>query len=191
MTASGERPNRAARGRWVFLSNVPVPEAHLLGLAVGAVLRRTRPLPLPGPRSAHRLVGLPLITAGAWRIGRAVRAARRTRLAHPDRLVVTGPYAVSRNPMYVGWALLHLGGAVARGSGWGLASFVPVAAWMHREVLREERVLDDAFGAEYRRYRAAVPRYSGITCRGRPGRARTRTPWPRTGRTGRACRRCC
>lgn len=138
---------------------MPVPEAHLLGLAIGAVLQRTCPWPLPGPRSAHRLVGLPLIAAGAWRIAGAVRAARRTRLDRPDRLVVTGPYAAARNPMYVGWALLHLGGAVAGGSGWALAAYPPVAAWMHGEVLREEHALEDAFGAEYRRYRAAVPRY--------------------------------
>lgn len=159
MTASGEHPNPTARRRWVFLSNVPVPEAHLLGLAVGAVLQRTRPWPLPGPVSAHRLVGLPLFAAGAWRIARAMRAARTTALADPDLLVVTGPYAATRNPMYVGWALLHLGAAVAGGWGWVLASYLPVAAWMHGEVLREERALDDAFGAEYRRYRRAVPRY--------------------------------
>lgn len=159
MTASGERPNRAARRRWVILSNVPVPEAHLVGLGIAAWLRRAHPWALPGPRSAHRLVGLPLIAAGACHIARSVRAACRVDLADPDRLVVTGPYAACRNPMYVGWALLHVGAAVAGGSGWALASFLPVAACMHGEVLREERALTDAFGEEYRRYRASVPRY--------------------------------
>jgi protein-S-isoprenylcysteine O-methyltransferase Ste14 len=138
---------------------VPVPEAHLTGLGIAVCLRRAHPWTLPGPRYGHHLVGLPLIAAGVWHVARSVRAAHRVDLADPDRLVVTGPYATCRNPMYVGWALLHVGAAVAAGSGWALASFPPVAAWMHHEVLREERGLMDAFGGEYRRYRTAVPRY--------------------------------
>ncbi|MEU6876758.1 hypothetical protein [Streptomyces sp. NPDC046712] len=67
------------------------------------------------------------------------------------------------------WALLHVGAAVAGGSGWALASFLPVAVCTHGEVLREERALTAAFGEEYRRYRASVPRYLP-----RPGRCAAR-----------------
>ncbi|MET9358198.1 methyltransferase [Streptomyces sp. NPDC006617] len=142
MTASGERPNRGARRRWVFLRNVPVPERM------------------------------------CWASPSAYGAR--------DRLVVAGPYAVSRNLMYVGWALLHLGAAMAGGAGWVLASFLPVASWMQWEVLREEQALADSFSEEFRRFRATEPATRRRTRSGQPGiavtpgRARRRMPWPRT-----------
>ena len=73
----------------------------------------------------------------------------------------TGPYAISRNPMYVGWALLHLGGAVTIGSAWVAATFPLSGIWLHRQVLQEECRLDAAFGEEFREWRATVPRYVG------------------------------
>jgi protein-S-isoprenylcysteine O-methyltransferase Ste14 len=141
------------------LSNVPVPEPHLLGIAAGVLLHRLRPWVLPGSRNLHRLVGWPLIAAGTYLVVRSLAAASQVDLEHPDRLVTSGPYAVSRNPMYVGWALLHLGGGVAGGVGWIVATFPAAVGWVHREVLREERALGQDFGDELGRYRAAVPRY--------------------------------
>jgi protein-S-isoprenylcysteine O-methyltransferase Ste14 len=86
----------------------------------------------------------------------SLKAARDVELEHPDRLVTTGTYAA--NPMYVGWALLHVGGGVTGGRSWIVATFPAVAAWMHRTVLRKERRLTDDFGEEFRRYRRAAPR---------------------------------
>jgi protein-S-isoprenylcysteine O-methyltransferase Ste14 len=80
-------------------------------------------------------------------------------LADPAHLVTSGPYAVSRNPMYLGWALLQVGAGLVRGSRWMIAAVPVAAAFVHRDVRREERTLEDAFGDEFRRYRAAVPRY--------------------------------
>jgi len=108
----------------------------------------------------HRLVGWPLVAGGTYLVVRSVQATRQVRLAHPDRLVTTGPYAISRNPMYVGWALLHVGAGVAGGSGWSLAAFPAVTALVHQQVLREERDLGERFGYHFKRYRDAVPRYA-------------------------------
>lgn len=141
------------------LSNVPLPEPQVLGIAAGVWLHRVRPRVLPGPRYLHRLVGWPLIAVGTYLIERSLRAAWHVDVAQPDRLVTTGPYAVSRNPMYLGWALLHLGTGVAGGSGWIVVTLPVVAGCMHLEVLGEEAKLAEDFGDEFERYRAAVPRY--------------------------------
>jgi protein-S-isoprenylcysteine O-methyltransferase Ste14 len=141
------------------VSNAPVPEPNLIGVAAGAWLHWMRPRVLPGTRHVHRLVGWSFIATGSYLVVRSVAVAGQVDLAHPDRLITSGPYAVSRNPMYVGWALLHLGVGTAGGSAWIVADF-PAAAWcVHRQVMREERALAEEFRAEFGSYRAAVPRY--------------------------------
>jgi protein-S-isoprenylcysteine O-methyltransferase Ste14 len=148
---------------------VPLPEPYLLAIAAGVWLDRQRPWLLPGRRSVHHLAGWPVIGAGVYLVGRSWKAASQVDLEHPALLVTTGPYAVSRNPMYVGWALLHLGAGLVRGSGWLIAALPVAAAHVHREVHREERMLEEVFGEDFRRYRARVPRYLHWPLR-RPGR---------------------
>jgi protein-S-isoprenylcysteine O-methyltransferase Ste14 len=88
-----------------------------------------------------------------------LRAAGTVELAKPERLVTSGPYAVSRNPMYVGWSLLHLGIGMIAGSGWIMATLPFVGAAIHRDVVDEERRLTTQFGDEYKHYAARVGRY--------------------------------
>ena len=145
----------------LWLGNVPLPELYLLALAASAWLGRARPWVLPGSRLTHRLLGCPLIVAGTILVVRSLEAAGQVDLGHPGRLVTTGPYAVSRNPMYAGWALLHLGAGVAAGSGWILAALPAAAGLVHWQVRCEEQDLGADFGDEFARYRAAVPRYLG------------------------------
>jgi protein-S-isoprenylcysteine O-methyltransferase Ste14 len=143
----------------VRLSNVPVPEQNLVGIAAGLLLHRARPWRLPGPRHAHRLVGGALCAGGTALVVRSWAAAEQVELSEPDRLVTSGPYAISRNPMYVGWTLLHLGIGVVAGSAWVVATLPPAAGWVHRQVMSEERALAVSFGDEFDRYRATVVRY--------------------------------
>ena len=141
------------------LRNVPVPEAYLVGLAVALVLHRTRPWRIPIGRRAIRRLGWPLILGGAGLIAASVRAAGVVDLEHASRLVTTGPYAHSRNPMYTGWAMACLGTGLVADSGWIVAA-VPFAAWrIHSDVRSEEDHLAAAFGDEFNAYRARVPRY--------------------------------
>jgi protein-S-isoprenylcysteine O-methyltransferase Ste14 len=140
------------------LRNVPLPEPYLAGMAAGYGLHRLSPLPLPGAHSLRRAAGLSLVGTGSAIVVSSLIAVGRIDLQHPERLVTWGPYAISRNPMYVGWGLLHLGTALIIGSAWMAATLPPAAAWIHRQVLREERQLRDAFGEEFAS-RATVPRY--------------------------------
>ena len=99
------------------------------------------------PSPARR--ALAAATAAAS-VGLAGAAASRFRAHHttvepfdPSKatsLVVSGPNAVTRNPMYVGMAGLLVANAIR---------------------LRDWRALAAKFGAEYDAYRAAVPRWIG------------------------------
>lgn len=169
-----------------MLHNLPLPEPSLLGLAGGWLLQRALPWSLPGSRRMHAAVGAPGLVAGASLVGWSTSAASRVDLERPGDLVTAGPYAVMRNPMYVGWHLLHLGFGVIGGSCWVLVTIPIAAVALHREILREEQRLDQAFCGEFRDYCNVVPRYGPVSRLGtliaraasRCGRAGFVARWP-------------
>ena len=142
--------------RW---GNIPIPEAHLGGLGTGVLLQVVTPWSLPGPAWVGQACGWPLTLAGLWLGAWAVRAAAGVHLGRPDQLVDRGPYAYSRNPMYVAWTLGYVGIALVAATAWPLPLLPPVLAVTHLEVLREERSLERRFGPAYRSYKASVRRY--------------------------------
>ena len=76
------------------------------------------------------------------------------------RFVRTGPYRYTRNPDYVGQALLYAGIAVVANSWWPLILLPVVLVIIQRGVVRrEERYLEAKFGQEYRDYQARVRRW--------------------------------
>ena len=80
-------------------------------------------------------------------------------MAHPGRLVSGGPYAISRNPMYVGWHVLYGGLLIFTGSR-RMARMLPVVLVATHLVIRsEERQLRRDFGEEFARYCSVVRRY--------------------------------
>ena len=75
-------------------------------------------------------------------------------------IVGTGPYRLSRNPIYLALSLLHLGVATWIGSWWLLATLVASATFIVAVVVpREERYLQERFGATYLAYKASVRRW--------------------------------
>lgn len=75
-------------------------------------------------------------------------------------LQTTGIYNFTRNPMYVGLALVYLGLSCQIGNWWNLILF-PVLILMVQEFIikREERYLERAFGAQYSDYKLKVRRW--------------------------------
>jgi protein-S-isoprenylcysteine O-methyltransferase Ste14 len=77
----------------------------------------------------------------------------------PDKLVTTGTFAYSRNPIYVAFALILLGQFLIF-SNWILLLYLGAAIWLfHRQVLREEHFLQQHYGEEFLEYCNRVRRY--------------------------------
>jgi protein-S-isoprenylcysteine O-methyltransferase Ste14 len=88
-----------------------------------------------------------------------VRAAGRVDLERPNQLVDRGPYALSRNPMYLAWTLGYVAVALVAGTAWPLVLLPVVLVMTQVVVLREEQSLERRFGDAYRSYRTSVRRY--------------------------------
>lgn len=78
---------------------------------------------------------------------------------HPDKLVTTGIFAFSRNPIYVGFVFVLLGQFLVF-SNWILLVYMAAAIWLlHRQVSREEEYLRNHYGRQYSEYCDRVGRY--------------------------------
>jgi len=144
----------------VFRSrNFPLPQPHLVGLAAGVVLSALVPRALIAKPWIGHAVGWPLILSGLSLAAWAVAATEAIDMSDPDALVVGGPYALTRNPMYVAWGVIYLGVTFVVNTFWLLVLFPAVLFVTHRVVLREERHMEGRFGALYRRYKSVVRRY--------------------------------
>lgn len=147
--------------------NLPLPAPTVAALAMDLLLHRLRPMPLPGSRSLHRTAGAGLVLAGVglnlWALAeRRRRSAGPFALEEPEELVTSGPYAISRHPMYVGWWLIQLGAGTVAGSSWVLATLPAELLVEHRYILGEEATLAELFGQSYAEYAERVPRYLGF-----------------------------
>lgn len=140
---------------------IGVPLAH--GVVPWGIGRL--PPHVPGPWG---WLGLLLLASGAALLAWVAATAFASLGALPDdvaldwrpKLFVTGgPYARTRNPMYVGELALWLGWALWLGSPWVLLGAVLLFVAMQRIIRREERDLATQFGDAYRAYCCAVPRW--------------------------------
>jgi protein-S-isoprenylcysteine O-methyltransferase Ste14 len=75
-------------------------------------------------------------------------------------LVTSGPYKITRNPIYIGFILVYFGLAIILTSMWMLLLLIPVLFILQRGIVeREEAYLEREFGDAYRKYKAKVPRW--------------------------------
>lgn len=85
--------------------------------------------------------------------------SRRTRRTGSHGVIRSGPYAWTRNPLYLGNLIMVAGVLVALNQPIALAIGVPLVAIYYRVIVgAEEKSLEAEFGDEYRRYLAEVPR---------------------------------
>lgn len=157
-------PNDAApdnAGVWF-----PPPLVYVLGILVGWMLNRWVAWPITaGPSRTRNVVAAVFALVYVAFFVAALTAFRRagTTLV-PNRpasaFVTNGPYAITRNPMYLGLVALYVAAALWVNSWWALVLLPVVVLVMDRAVIaREERYLGAAFPAEYSAYRARVRRW--------------------------------
>jgi protein-S-isoprenylcysteine O-methyltransferase Ste14 len=102
-------------------------------------------------------VGLLLMLLSLISFGRSFRVG--IDVAHPDKLVTTGVFAFSRNPIYVAFGYVLLGQFLIFPN-WVLLVYLAAGVWLfHRQVVREERFLRRHYGQEYVDYCQRVRRY--------------------------------
>ncbi len=83
-----------------------------------------------------------------------------TKPGSTSSIVTGGVYRVTRNPMYVGLALLLAGFALYLGNALGFLTLPAVVLYLGRfQIGPEERVLAAKFGAAYDDYRSRVRRW--------------------------------
>ena len=131
----------------------------------GVVLSVCLDDPFNLPATARRVAAAVLLTAfmvwNGWTL--AVLASNRTAILPGQattRLLRTGPFRFSRNPLYVGLIALDLGASLLWPSAWALLlvpSGVAILRW--GAISPEEHYLPVKFGAEYDEYCRQVRRW--------------------------------
>ena len=145
-------------GRW-RIANVPIPKTHLAAVLGALAMDFAEGRSRHTKRPAQRIAGAATAALGITLAGWAVAAAEQVDMTHPGRLVTGGPYAISRNPMYVAWHVLYGGLLIFTGSRWMLRLLPAVLVATHLVIRSEERQLRRDFGGEFARYCSVVGRY--------------------------------
>lgn len=146
------------------MKRVPPPFFFLIGIALQYVLDRYVPLFWIVPISLRWIgwvvIGMSLMMM-FWAIAQFLRH-RTTVIPHkvPSRMIETGPYRFTRNPLYLGLSIVLMGSALRIGS---LTPFaVPfLFAWMVGTfvISMEEENLERQFGKDYGAYKSRVRRW--------------------------------
>ncbi len=143
---------------------VPPPLVFILSLAGGGILQAIWPVAL-AESVVIRYLGVTLcFLAILALLGIGLMFHRHKTRIEPwkptTRVLSHGPYAYSRNPIYVGFCFLVAGIGLALNSLWIVISFIPaLIVVFHTAIVREEKYLEKKFGEEYRRYKTKVRRW--------------------------------
>lgn len=121
-------------------------------IAIGWVIALAT-LYVSSPNMRSLLMGLPLALAGLVVRGLAAGTIRKG-----NELATTGPYGLTRNPLYLGSSLLAAGFGIMSGSLAGAAFLLAASAIIYPIVIRsEERHLHQKYGRQFEDFRRRVP----------------------------------
>jgi len=149
-------------GAWLFERRTWLP----LPLAIALLL-------IPARRDISPpafLLGAAVVALGEcirlWGVHH-IGAISRTRSDRLGPLVSTGPFALVRNPLYLGNIALWVGFALALRLLWTVPIIIVILGFEYHAIVRwEETLLESRRGEEYRAYVARVPRWLPRSRRG-------------------------
>jgi len=140
------------------------PLVYLVGVIIGLLATALMPTKI-APNAVAWLIGGVVILCGVVLAGSALLRFKSVgTTVRPDRaatsLMIEGPYKMTRNPMYLGLAIVYLGITIADQSLWALVLFPIVLTIIQRKAIEpEEAFLERRFGANYVSYKASVRRW--------------------------------
>ncbi|WP_259754843.1 methyltransferase family protein [Pseudomonas sp. GCEP-101] len=106
------------------------------------------------------LAGAAVCLAGVASFRRARTTVNPLKPESASALVISGIYRHTRNPMYLGFAIILLGWCVLLGSAWAVLGVAGFVLYIGRFQIRpEERALRELFGAEFDAFCSRVRRW--------------------------------
>jgi protein-S-isoprenylcysteine O-methyltransferase Ste14 len=144
----------------------PPPLVYLLALIAGGLLHLfVLPLRLEFAFSVRIFMALAAALLGFAVIAGAVGLFKRTGQdpkpwKTTPEIISIGVYGITRNPMYVGLALLQTGVGIGFSNGWIILLVAPVLVIIYATAIRpEEDYLERKFGDTYVDYKKSVRRW--------------------------------
>ena len=143
---------------------VPPPIIYAVCFFAGLGVDAIWPLPLLN-QTFQYAIGVPLIIAGVVLFIAALREFSRAKTAVTHHrpttgIVASGPFAISRNPIYLSMTIVFLGAAIAVDSLMVALHVAPAIAAINTLVIpKEEAFLEKSFGDAYQQYKSAVRRW--------------------------------
>jgi protein-S-isoprenylcysteine O-methyltransferase Ste14 len=145
---------------------IPPPFTFVAAIVLGTALGTFVPLPVAWlPKEFSAIIGNILMASSIVLAVLALRELRKARTGYDSNksvnsLVTGGPYAISRNPIYLAWAIFQLGLGIWLGNPWIVLLLVPAIILVNMlAIIPEERFLEDRFGQGFRDYRSRVRRW--------------------------------
>ncbi len=143
---------------------VPAPILTILHLIMAVLLRNLLPLPILVP-AILQWFGLALAALGFVLGVLALREFQRARAAYDPKkpasgFVTSGIYHYTRNPVYLGFALILIGLGLSMGTFWGIILAWPLIVFMNNLVIKPEEInLERRFKNQFLEYKASVRRW--------------------------------
>jgi len=144
----------------VAWNNFPIPDTVSIPFVIGVGLEIFLPKAVFNPSFFLMALAILLLVISVSVMVWSVQEVGGHSINSPDALITSGPFSISRNPMYVSWFLVVIAAFGFTGSLWFVLCLAVALLLTHyAAILPEERRLEEQFGDSYVKYCESVRRY--------------------------------